>query len=189
MVQNLSTRIATDLAITSGTILTPDQYRLTAVETTRRLISGVPLDVPDGSRDIGIGSQPLYIRVRVTETFDQLTTTLEIVPVISPTTNLADANALEMYRARFGGALFRVGNTWHFPLRPISLAEAIDQTLLTPLWPTQLQYIGVKFIVSGIPAAFGAGKVTVDITPHHSPDAVTNALGATIHPRVPNAGW
>ena len=62
-------------------------------------------------------------------------------------------------------------------------------TLLTPLWPTQLQYIGVKFIVSGIPPAFGAGKVTVDITPHHSPDAVTNALGATIHPRVPNAGW
>ena len=186
MVQDFSTRIATNLAITTGTILTPDQYRLTAEDTTSRLVSGVLLNVPDGSRDIGVGG-PLYMRVRVTETFDQLATLLDIVPVVSPTTNLADANAIEHYRMRLAGAVLRVGNTWHCPLRPISLAEAIDTAILTPLWPTQLQYIGCKFIVTG--TAFATGRVQVDITPHVAPDAVTNALGATIHPRLPNAGW
>jgi hypothetical protein len=188
MVQDFSTRIATNLAITSGTILTPDQYRLTAEDTTSRLVSGVLLNVPDGSRDIGVGG-PLYMRVRVTEAFDQLSSILDIIPVVSPTTNLADTNAIEHYRMRLAGAVLRVGNTWHCPLRPISLAEAIDNSLATPLWPTQLQFIGCKFIVTPNPSNFTTGRVTVDITPHVSPDAVTNVLGATIHPRLPNAGW
>lgn len=188
MVQDFSTRIATNLAITSGTILTPDQYRLTAEDTTTRLVSGVPLAVPDGSRDIGVGTGQLYMRVRVTEAFGtDPATLLDIVPVVSPTTNLVDSNAIEHYRSRLAGAVLRVGSTFHFPLRPISLSEAIDTAVLTPLWPTQLQYIGCKFIVTG--TAFSTGRVQVDITPHVSPDAITNFLGTVIHPRVPNAGW
>lgn len=186
MVQNQQTRIATDLAITSGTILTPDQYRLTGVTTVPMMVSGVLLNVPMGLRDLGVGDNQLFLRVRVTENFDQLATTVTITPVVSPTTNLADADAIEHYSKALAGALLRVGATWHFPLRPISTSEALTAAL-APIWPTQLQYIGAKFVVTG--TAFGAGKVTCDITPHMSPDGDATILGAKLPPKMSAAGW
>ncbi len=186
MVQNFQTRLATNLAITSGTILTPDQYQLTATRTQPTLFSGSLLNVPEGSRDIGVGDSQLYMRVRITENFDQAGTLLEIIPVYSPTTDLGDALALDMYRARFPGGLLRANLTLHLPLRPISAGEALNG-IGTPIWPTQLQYVGCKFIVSG--TAFATGRVQVDITPHVSPDATTTLFGVTIHPKLPLAGW
>lgn len=187
MVQDFSTRIATGLAITSGTILTPDQYRLTADASTNRVFGGaVTLSIPHGSRDLGVGS-PLYVRMRVTEDFDQANTTVDVVPTVSPVTSITDTFAIEHYRARLLGAALRVGATWHFPLRPISASEALDPVTAVPLWPLQLGYIGVKFIVTG--TAFTLGKVQVDITPHVSPDGTLNILGAVIPPKLPVAAW
>lgn len=189
MVQNQSTRIATNLAITSGTILTPDQYQLTASTRTQPTrVAGSLLNIPEGVRDIGGGSGPLYVRVRVTQNFDQLATLLDVVPVYSPTTNLADADSVECYRARHPGAVLRAGNTFHYPLRPLSIAECLS-SLLTPIHPTQFQFVGVRFIVTG--TAFATGQVTVDITPHIAPDGtgIATALGATLPAKMPLAAW
>lgn len=185
MVQDFSTRIATNLAITSGTILTPDQYQLTAVRTRPTLVSGVLLNVFEGVRDLGVGTD-LFLRVRVTENFDQLATLVDVVPVYSPTTNLADADSIECYRARHPGAILRVGATFHYPLRPLSTSESVNAGL-TPIYPTQMQYIGARFIVSG--AAFATGRVQVDITRHVSPDGDATVLGAKLTPKTPLAGW
>jgi len=188
MVQNQSTRIATNLAITSGTILTPDQYQLTASRTQPTRIAGAIVSVFEGVRDLGACADPLFARVRVTQNFDQLATILEVVPVYSPTTNLADADAIECYRARHPGAILRVGATFHYPLRPLSIAECLTAGL-APIYPTQFQYVGVKFIVTG--TAFAAGQVQVDITPHVAPDGTgtTTVLGATLPAKMPLTSW
>ena len=184
MVQNLQTRLCTDLAITSGTSQTTDQYYLGALTRTRPGPYG--LDTVEGTRDIGVGQQ-LYLRFRITESFDQPASTLDVVPTIASTVDMTAPISIEHYRARLIGSALVAGATWHFPLRPISTSEALTAAL-APIWPTQMQYIGAKFVVAGGPA-FTAGKVTCDITPHMSPDGDTTFLGAKLPPKMSAAGW
>ena len=184
MVQNLQTRLCTDLAITSGTSQTTDQYYLGAQTRTRPGPSG--LTTLEGLRDIGVGA-PLYLRFRITESFDQPASTLDVVPTIASTVDMTAPISIEHYRARLSGAALIAGSTWHFPLRPLSAAEVLDPGTGTPIWPLPLAFIGCKFIVTG--TAFGSGKVTCDITPHVSPDAIVNILGKIIPVKMPLAGW
>lgn len=185
MVQNFQQRLCTEQAITTGTSYSTDQYGLAAIATKK---GPYGLAIPTGSRDIGIG-QPLYVRCRVTEAFDQVATTLSVCPMIGAGTDMSVAESIEMCRVNLLGALLAVGATWHIPLRPISMAEAIDVAgaTLAPTWPLALGYIGCKFIVTG--TAFSTGKVTVDITDHVAPEAHLNILGAKIFDRTPLAGW
>lgn len=183
MVQNQQTRLCTEFAITSGTSQTPDQYRLT-VDRTQRGAFG--LSTNEGARDIGVGS-PLYLRFRVTESFNQPASTLNVVPTIASTVDMTAPINIEHYRAPLSGAALIAGSTWHFPLRPLSAAEVLDPATGAPIWPIPLSFIGCKFIVTG--TAFTTGRVTCDITPHVSPDAIVNILGATIPPKMPVAGW
>lgn len=187
MVQNEQGYLCRELAITSGTSQTTNQYMLTQATRTRPGPYG--LSTLEGSRDIGMDR--LYLRVAVTESFNETATTLDVVPTIASTNNMLEAYptsiSIEHYRARLIGAALRRGAVWHFPLRPISAAEVLDEGTGAPIWPTPLAFIGAKFIVTG--TAFGSGKVTCNITPYVSPDAFQSIGTQLIPPKIPLAGW
>ena len=184
MVQNFQQRLCTNQAITTGTSQTADQYQLTGSGRSRPGSYGVA--TAEGARDIGGGSEPLFLRFRVTESFNQANTLLEVVPTIASTIDMTAADAIEYHRKRILGVLLIAGATWHLPLGPLSAAEVLASNGL-PIWPIPLAFIGAKFIVTG--TAFSTGRVTCDITTHIAPDALVGPTGAIIPPKIPIAGW
>lgn len=183
MVQNEQTFLCKDFAITTGTSQTPNQYSLT--QSTRSRPGQFGLTTLEGARDVGIGR--LYLRVHVTQSFDQAATTLDVVPTVAGTVDMTTGITVEHYRARLVGVALQQGAVWHLPLRPISAAEVLDPITGAPIWPIPLAYIGVKFIVTG--TAFSSGKVTCCITSHVSPDAYVSPGSFLIPPKIPLAGF
>lgn len=183
MVQQEQLYLCKDFAITSGTSQGTSQYSL--AQLTRQRPGPFGLATFEGTRDPGMAR--LFIRCMVTASFDQTTTTLDVVPTIADTSNMTAGFNIEQYRARLVGAALQRGAVWHFPLRPISAAEVLDPGTGAPIWPIPLGFIGVKFIVTG--TAFAAGSVTCCITDHVSPDAYASISSLLIPPKIPLAGF
>lgn len=157
-------------AITSGTVQSTNDYVLNSSANS-------PVA---GARDIGVGTQ-LYVDFEVVTTFDALATTLDVILCVSPNSNMADANALQLCSKRIIGAKLVAGARWHLPIPPISMADALDGALAS-IFPGVANRFALLYTVTG--TAFTAGAVTASITPHLSPTGAFNYTGARIPPKT-----
>lgn len=168
--RDYSSILSEDQAITTGTAQSTNYY----------VLNSSPNSPIAGARDIGTGSI-LYVDFEVTEAFNQLLTTLDVILVVSPTTSMTDTDAIQLCSKRILGAKLAQGARWHLPIPPISMSDALNVSLAS-IFPGVTNSFGLLYTVTG--TAFSTGKVTASITPHLSPTGAFTVLGGRIPPKT-----